>query len=209
MITTIYLVRHTQTIGNVEKRLTGRADYELTEDGKKYVELLTERLKDIKFDKIYSSTTGRTIKTIKPLAELNGKEIIESENLCEMYFGIYDGMKWEDVNKIAPEIKMGQNTTNEIIGIPEQETTEVVANRMYDYIRKISIENSRKTILVGSHGVAIEAFLRKVTGEPFLTKIKEYGQNNTTVNILEYDREKDKFELKVLNDMSHLEKIVN
>lgn len=209
MITTIYLVRHTQTTGNVEKRLTGREDYELTEDGKKYVELLTERLKDVEFDKVYSSTTGRTIKTIKPLAELNGKEIIESENLCEMYFGIYDGMKWEEVNKIAPEIKMGQNATNEIMGIPEQESTDVVANRMYDYIREISIENLGKRILVGSHGVAIEAFLRKVTGDSFLTKIKEYGQNNTTVNILEYDREKDKFELKVLNDMSHLEKIVN
>ena len=207
MITTIYLVRHTQTTGNVEKRLTGRADYELTEDGKKYVELLTERLKDIKFDKVYSSTTGRTIKTIMPLAELNRKEIIQSENLCEMYFGIYDGMKWEEVNKIAPEIKIGQNTTNEIMGIPDQESTKTVANRMYDYIRQISIENVGKTLLIGSHGVAIEAFLREVTGDPFLTKILEYSQKNTTVNILEYDSEKDKFELKLLNDLNHLDKI--
>lgn len=207
MITTIYLIRHTQTTGNVEKRLTGRSDYELTEDGKKYVGLLTERLKDIKFDRVYSSTTGRTIKTIKPLAELNQKEIITSENLCEMYFGIYDGMKWEEVNKINPKIKEGQNTTNEIMGIPEQESTEEVANRMYAYMKKISAENVGKTILVGSHGVAIEAFLRKVTGEPFLTKIQEYSQKNTTVNILEYDIERDCFQLKVLNDISHLENL--
>lgn len=30
MITKIYLVRHTQTSGNVEKRLTGRTIFEIT-----------------------------------------------------------------------------------------------------------------------------------------------------------------------------------
>ena len=30
MKTKIYLVRHTQTTGNVERRLTGRNDFELT-----------------------------------------------------------------------------------------------------------------------------------------------------------------------------------
>ena len=31
MKTKIYIVRHTETVGNVEERLTGRQDYELTE----------------------------------------------------------------------------------------------------------------------------------------------------------------------------------
>ena len=34
-------------MGNIEGRLTGRRDYPLTENGKKYVKLLTEKLKDI------------------------------------------------------------------------------------------------------------------------------------------------------------------
>ena len=34
MKTTIYLIRHTQTIGNIERRLTGRKDYDITADGK-------------------------------------------------------------------------------------------------------------------------------------------------------------------------------
>ena len=204
MITKIYLVRHTQTIGNVEKRLTGREDYPVTEDGQKYIDAVTDRLREIKFDAVYSSTTGRAIKTVKPLAEQNGLGIETTEELCEMYFGIYDGWKWEDVNKVNSAIKEGQNMTNEIVGISEQESTETVASRMYNYIRKIAIENRGKTILIGSHGVAIEAFLRKVTGEPFLVKIQEYSQKNTTVNIVEYDCESDIFELKLLNDVSHL-----
>ena len=34
MKTRLFIVRHTETIGNVEKRLTGRQDYEITEKGK-------------------------------------------------------------------------------------------------------------------------------------------------------------------------------
>lgn len=204
MKTKLYIVRHTQTVGNIEKRLTGREDYEITDEGQKYIEKLNKRLENIKFDKVYASTSGRTIKTIKELANLNNCEIETTEELCEMYFGIYDGWKWEEVNKTNPQIDKYHQETNEIMGIPNQETTQEVTDRMYNFIRKISNENLGKTILIGSHGVAIEAFLRKITGEKFLERIEEYSQKNTTVNIVEYDSEKDTFEIIVLNDISHL-----
>ena len=204
MKTKIYLVRHTKTIGNDERRLVGKSDYEVTQLGQEYINKLTEKLKNIKFDKIYSSTSGRAKKTIAPLAKKNGLDIIQDDNLCEMYFGIYDGMKWEEVNKINPEIDRLHIETNEIMNIPEQETTEQVAKRMYKYIEKISKENLGKTILICSHGVAIEAFLRKITKVPFIEKREEYKQKNTSINILEYD-ESGKFEVLVISDKSHIE----
>lgn len=205
MVTKLYIIRHTQTTGNVEKRLTGREDYEVTEEGQQYIERLTNRLKSVKFDKAYASTSGRAIKTIKPLADLNRCTIESTDELCEMYFGIYDGWMWDDVNKVNPKIKEGQNLTNEIMGIPEQESTEEVASRMYACIRKIAMQNLGKTILLGSHGVAIEAFLRRVTGETFLERIADYSQKNTCVNIVEYDSEIDSFKVLLLNDISHLD----
>ena len=204
MSTKLYMVRHSQTVGNVERRFTGRQDYEITEEGEIYIQKLTNRLKDVKFDKIYSSTSGRAIKTVEPLAKLNGLEIETNENLCEMYFGIYDGWKWEDVNKVNPKIKETQNEINEIAGIPEQETTEEVANRVYNYIRAISIENSEKVLLISSHGIAIESFIRKVNNEKFSENIEANSQKNTSVNIVEYDNKKDKFKVLLLNDLSHL-----
>ena len=204
MKTKIYLVRHTRTIGNDERRLVGRADYEVTQVGQEYINKLTEKLKNIKFDKIYSSTSGRAKKTIAPLAKKNGLDIIQDDNLCEMYFGIYDGMKWEEVNKINPEIDRLHIETNEIMNIPEQETTEQVAKRMYKYIEKISKENLGKTILICSHGVAIEAFLRRITKVPFIEKREEYSQRNTSINILEYNQNGE-FKVLTINDKSHIE----
>ena len=65
MKTKIYLVRHTETVGNVEDRFVGRTDFDITERGEKYIDEFTERLKNVKFDKAYSSTSLRTRKTIQ------------------------------------------------------------------------------------------------------------------------------------------------
>lgn len=204
MKTKVYLVRHTQTVGNIEKRLSGRTDFELTLNGKKYVEKLTNRLKNIKFDKAYSSISGRAVKTIEPICKLQGLEIEKTDKLCEMDFGIYDGLKWEEVNKINPKIKQTQDEINEIAGIPDQESTEEVANRMFSFIRTVSIQNAGKVILMSSHGVAIEAFIRKVNHEKFSENKEANSQKNTAINIIEYDIEKDNFEVTLLNDFSHL-----
>ena len=198
----LFIVRHTESVGNIEGRLTGRKDYPLTENGKKYVKLLTEKLKDIKFDAAYSSTSGRAEKTIEPLAILNHLKIHEKEGLCEMYFGIYNGWKWEDVNRINPQIRQTQMEINEIAGIPEQESTEETADRMYHCIQEIAEENMGKTVLIASHGVEIEAFLRKITGVKFAYEKEKYCQYNTAINELEYENKE--FKILRIADMSHI-----
>ncbi len=204
METKIYLVRHSQTTGNVERRLAGRTDFAITSDGKRYIDLLTASLKDTKFDVIYSSTSKRTFFTIQDLASINNLPIIEDENLCEMSFGIYDGMTWDEVNRINPQISVLHEQTNEIMCIPEQESSEEVANRMYNEILKIAQSNLGKNILICSHGVAIEAFLRKVSNVPFNSMRQEYSQKNTSINILSFDNINNKFKILTLNDFSHL-----
>lgn len=204
MKTRIFIVRHTETVGNIEKRLTGRQDYSLTKKGEKLVVYLTKELQNIKFNAIYSSTSGRAVATVEPLAKLNNLPVIQSENLCEMFFGDYDGWKWEDVDKIQPEIKANQNRINEIYGIPHQETMQEVAERMYKYITKISKENQGNTILIGSHGVAIEAFLRKIVDLPFTYEREKFCQHNVAINELNF--ENDKFEIVRLADVDYLNK---
>lgn len=198
----LFIVRHTQTVGNVEKRLTGRCDYEITPQGEEYIKLLTEELRSIKFDEVYSSTSGRAKKTVIELAKINNKTIIENQDLCEMYFGEYDGWKWEEVNKVNPKIKETQTLINEIVGIPEQETMEEVAERMYGCIEQIATQNVDNTILIASHGVAIEAFLRKIVGIPFAEERERFCQHNTAINEVIY---KDgKFSIMRLADMTHI-----
>ena len=119
-----------------------------------------------------------------------------------MYFGIYDGWKWEEVNKIHPEIKENQTKMNEIYGIPQQETMKGVAERMYRCIEKIAREHIGKTILICSHGVAIEAFLRKILDIPFKDERKKFCQHNVAVNEIEFENEE--FSIKQLANIDYL-----
>ena len=137
-----------------------------------------------------------------PLAKINNKAIIENEDLCEMYFGIYDGWKWEEVNEVNPKIRETQIVINKIEGIPEQESMVDVAERMYSCIENIASENKGKTILIASHGVAIEAFLRKIVEIPFSKERKKFCQHNTAINEIVY--ENGKFEILTLADMTHI-----
>lgn len=203
MKTKLYIVRHAETEGNIEKRLTGRKDYNLTEKGEKSAEKLAQRLSDVKFDALFSSSSNRTKKTIEPIAKQNNLPIVQLDDLCEMYFGDYDGWKWEDVNKINPEIKHRQNEINEISGIPNQESMEETAERMYKCVKKICDENEGKTILICSHGIAIEAFIRKITQIPFNKEREKYSQRNVALNVLTYNNEQ--FTIDILADTSFLE----
>ncbi len=182
----IILVRHAETEGNIEKRLTGRKDYTLTENGKKSIKLLTNELKNIKFDKIYSSTSLRAKKTVQQLAKINKRHIIGVPDLREMYFGIYDGWQWKDVNKIDPEIKQNQRKSDIIYGIPEQETMEEVSNRMYNCIYNIATKNIGKTVLISSHGVAIEAFLKDILKCDKNGVQAQCTQQNTCINEVDF-----------------------
>lgn len=198
----IYIVRHAETVGNIENRLTGRTDFEISVKGKDSIKLLTNRLLNIKFDKFYSSMSNRTKETIEQLAKLNKKDIIQLEELGEMDFGTYDGWKWKDVNKVDPSIKLRQKKINEISGIPEQETMEEVANRMKKCIIDIAKANEGKTILICSHGVSIEAFLREILKIPFSQERESFCQHNTAINEIEFDGRE--FDVIKMADVSHI-----
>lgn len=191
-MTKILLIRHAECEGNVIHALTGRTDFNLTSKGKKMSQNLLEKLKKYKIEKIYSSPSTRCIETIKPTAKYFHINYTINKDLSEKYFGIYDGITWDEVNKQNPQIIRNKNKYNEICGIEGQESTEEVKSRMKKCLKKIAEENNDKTIVVCSHGCAIEAFLRDINHIPSTVSINEYSQHNVQINYLKYENNKFK-----------------
>ncbi|MCI8482471.1 MAG: histidine phosphatase family protein [Clostridia bacterium] len=201
-MTKIILVRHAECEGNVTNSLTGRTDFKLTQKGREMAQKLAEELKKYNIDAIYSSTSVRCVETVTPIAKYLKLDIITSKELMEKYFGIYDGMTWEEVNKINPLILENKNKYNEIMGIPNQETSKELKRRMNEYIKKISQQNDEKTILICSHGCAIFSFLNCVK---YIQNVEErsiYSQSNASINILEYKN--GEFKILKINQTEHL-----
>ncbi|MEX2236234.1 MAG: histidine phosphatase family protein [Dehalococcoidia bacterium] len=96
--TLIYLVRHGQSVANVEPIIGGmRGDAGLTKLGREQARRLGERLRSeaIKVDALYASTLPRAMQTAEYLAAALGLPINPDDELQELRPGESDGMSWE------------------------------------------------------------------------------------------------------------------
>ena len=83
----LIIVRHGQTDMNAEKLFFGKLDPKLNELGKKQALEAREKMKNISYDKIYSSDLKRASETAEIINYLN-KEIEFDKRLQEIDFGI-------------------------------------------------------------------------------------------------------------------------
>lgn len=96
--TTIYIVRHGQTEGNIKQIFGLAPEFSLTDHGKQQVKKLSKKLSLIHFDYIFSSDLLRAKQTAEILAKGRNIPIATREALRERSYGRLNG-------KTAKEIK--------------------------------------------------------------------------------------------------------
>lgn len=204
MKTKIIIVRHAECFGNVENKLSGITDFELTPLGITQIEKVAKRLEKENINEIYCSPLKRAKETAKGIAKKsNVLKVNENKNLIEINYGKCDGMAWEEIDNKYPKIRGEWKEKNHYpIGIPGQESYADLQKRITNEIIKLANENLGKTICIVSHGIAIGSFMCYVHKLPFeeVNEIPTIG--NTGINILEY--ENGYFKIKIEADNSHL-----
>ena len=86
-MSTVYLTRHGQTVWNLDKRLQGSGNSELTDYGIEQTEQLKKRVDSIQLDVIYTSPLERAKKTANIIRGDRSIEIIEVDDFKEISFG--------------------------------------------------------------------------------------------------------------------------
>jgi len=94
----LFLIRHGQTLWNKEGRYQGDMDIGLTRVGFKQAKLAAKYLSKVDFSNIYSSTLRRAIDTANIINKTRNLKIIARENLKEINFGKWEGMKFAQIN---------------------------------------------------------------------------------------------------------------
>jgi hypothetical protein len=97
MPTRIYLVRHGATDLTAEDRFAGSSDVPLSDEGRRQVACLAERLKREKLDAVYASPLRRTMETARTLALPHGLEPIAEPGLREIDYGHWEGLRRSEV----------------------------------------------------------------------------------------------------------------
>lgn len=204
MGTIIYLTRHGETEWNIEKRLQGRGDSPLTENGIQRAKELRDRIKNIDIDVIYSSPIKRALNTANILRGNKNIDIVTDDRLMEMCFGDYEGKKIDIIQKENPnwDIKLIMQGNVEICA-PNGENLKEVRERISKLMNKIIAENIGKSILIVTHGITLKALMyyfkdkdvnSEVMGQATLTKINIDEKNNFYI---EFKNDDSHFSIKI------------
>jgi 2,3-bisphosphoglycerate-dependent phosphoglycerate mutase len=91
---TLALVRHGQSLWNLENRFTGWVDVPLTEEGEREARRAGERLAGRSFDIAYTSVLVRAEETLRLLCETAGLQlpVIRDQALNERHYGDLQGL---------------------------------------------------------------------------------------------------------------------
>lgn len=203
----IYFIRHGETIWNVQKKFQGLSDSPLTEKGIKQAKLLGEKLKDIKFDKIYSTSLKRANDTANYIKGNRKQEVEIFDNFIEISMGDMEGVEREKFKNLYPE-QSEDFFTNPLKYNPKPykgESFLEVRERVIKGLEKfITLNQNYERILIVSHGATLKVLLHYISGKNIETLIDEDIPKNTSYTIVEY--KKNKFKVLDFSNTSHLKK---
>ncbi len=198
-MTKIYIVRHGYSVANDELIFAGFLDSELNETGLKQAQTLKEFFKDKKVDKVYSSDLRRAFDTVKVVADFFNLEVIPCKELRELYGGDWEGIKYEDIaTKYPNEFYFWRNKMQDLV-TPNGESIQELAERVSKAIREIAEDNDGKTVVIGTHGGAIRAFIAKELKKDTKAMSVLGWVPNCSVSTIEYENGKFK-EIEIGND---------
>ena len=159
----IYLIRHGETDYNKVRRLQGVTDIPLNERGIELAQKTAEGLKEIHFDRIYTSPLIRAVKTAEIIRGNRELEIIPTEGLQEISFGDYEGLTIlkDQYNIPDPDFCNFFHAPEKYHTPPNGESIEHLKKRTASFVREIirTPEYEGFTILMASHGAAIRGIL--------------------------------------------------
>jgi len=166
----LYIVRHGETEWNVIKRFQGQLNTPLTEKGIKKLKETGKKLENVLFDEVYTSELGRTVASAEIiLNENNGYknnklELKKLAELNEVYFGVWQGLTYEEVFLKYPEEADNYfyNVKNYNAENVEAENLKDALERFLKGINKILNRHKSGNILVVTHGTVFEMFINYV-----------------------------------------------
>lgn len=201
----IYIVRHGETEWNKMQRAQGCSnDIPLSEEGRVQAMAVAKRLKDEKIDLFFSSDLKRAYETALIIAKEHNGQVQKCKEFREINLGDWEGLNFNVIQEKYNDIFNVWKKTPHLALIPNAERVSDIIIRAVGKLDKILLNNKDKNILIVSHGITIKVMLASLLGME-LSNMHKIRQDNTALNILEYDGEN--YDILLINDTCHLKEI--
>jgi 2,3-bisphosphoglycerate-dependent phosphoglycerate mutase len=186
MTTDVILVRHGQTDWNRDRRFQGHIDIGLNERGRTEAQQLALRLARAPISAIYSSDLARARDTAQPSAQLLGKVVQQTRRLRERSFGIFEGLTISEIQRAYPNEYQRWAERDPHYAIPGGSSLVEDRLRVLSVLHDLAEDHSGQTILIVTHGGALDLVYRAATGQP-LNGVRTCEIPNAAINELRVD----------------------
>ena len=161
----IYFTRHGQTVWNVENKICGATDIELTEQGHHQAEELGKRILEegIHIDEIICSPLVRAAETARHISEVTGVPMRVEQRLKEQNFGRYEGTPRDGE-------EFGRAKEHFADSYDGGESMLKFCHRIYGLLDELEKEADAKVYLLVAHnGVAraVQSYFSDMTNSEF------------------------------------------
>jgi probable phosphoglycerate mutase len=157
---TLLLLRHGESEGNVQRRIQGWADFELTELGRRQADAAGRRLAGAGAVALYTSPLGRARATAEIVAEHTGHEVVELLDLREYGFGEAQGLRWDEAQERFGLVGRNWGTGR----VPGEEGMPAFRDRVHRQLEELAERHAEDVAIAVVHGGVVGAFVARLMG---------------------------------------------
>ncbi len=163
----LVFIRHGLSLGNAEERFQGRAEYDLSDEGRAQAERLYQRFLRDSFEPthVYSSPQSRTKQTVEIVARSWGRPIEFWNDLMEHDVGIFSGLTWAEIDARHPELARRFRESRDWGIVQGAESIEAQRERARRVIETLLSRHANSDVVaLFSHGGIMQRMLAELLG---------------------------------------------
>lgn len=201
-IVRLLVIRHGQTEYNIKQIMQGHKDIPLNQTGYEQAKLLGERFvhDSVLIDSVASSDLTRCKQTVAAVLEAchQSPPVKYFYELRERNMGVIEGMQIKEAEKYA--LEHGKSSIRDF-GETANEFLSRFCTR-FTSIAEAAAANGESTVAVFTHGGSIRSLLGWLKFKEGSSPVKIA---NTSLTIIDYDKDTKQFTVRCAGDARHLE----
>ena len=170
-MTTLYLVRHGETVDNAAQILQGQTPGKLNDIGVAQAEEVARKMVNTHIDAFVSSDLYRSMQTCEIIARPHRQEVVTTPLLRERDWGDFTG-------KFIPDLPKDPKEWPDNV-----ESIEKIKSRAQNFLTWLKVAYPDKTVLAVGHGIVNKAIQSVYYKQP-MNKIHKMGNAEVRVLVL-------------------------
>jgi broad specificity phosphatase PhoE len=194
----LYCIRHGESVYNAQGRIQGQTDIELSALGRLQSLAVADLLAGLPIEAIYSSPLRRALDTARPLADRFGLRIRTDDRLREIHAGIFQGLRWAEIEESHPEEARQWIDQVPDFVIPGGESRRALMARGLAVFQGIR-EQPYEHVAIVAHGGILSAAFKALLQIP--AELNPFSLANGSVSTIRWEK---RIKLMTLNETCHL-----